>query len=185
MVIPGQARADLDYVLVGRQAALARDFAARGRELFEALKRLKALALATPCPLPAACAGPGKSPVPGPHDVWSGLFPGFRVPARGDPRLPADVRLFLRRRLPLRALVLGLRRRGGVASWRAEGQLAGGPSPVPLRTVGRPWLRSRACRRQRPPPTAFLPPRRARLRRSRARPKWTTRISSSLSCSRC
>jgi len=48
MVIPGQARADLDYVLVGRQAALARDFAALRQELFEALKRLKALALATP-----------------------------------------------------------------------------------------------------------------------------------------
>jgi ribonuclease P protein component len=48
MVIPAQARADLDYVLVGRQAALARDFAALRQELFEALKRLKALALATP-----------------------------------------------------------------------------------------------------------------------------------------
>ena len=48
LVIPGQARADLDYVLVGRQAALARDFAALRQELFEALKRLKALALATP-----------------------------------------------------------------------------------------------------------------------------------------
>jgi ribonuclease P protein component len=48
MVMPGQARADLDYVLVGRQAALARDFAALRQELLEALKRLKALALATP-----------------------------------------------------------------------------------------------------------------------------------------
>ena len=48
LVIPGQARADLDYVLVGRQAALARDFAALRQELFEALKRLKALAVATP-----------------------------------------------------------------------------------------------------------------------------------------
>ena len=48
MVIPGQARPDLDYVLVGRQAALARDFAALRQELFEALKRLKALAVATP-----------------------------------------------------------------------------------------------------------------------------------------
>jgi len=47
-VIPGQARPDLDYVLVGRQAALARDFAALRQELFEALKRLKALAVATP-----------------------------------------------------------------------------------------------------------------------------------------
>ncbi|MBL6614055.1 MAG: ribonuclease P protein component [Reyranella sp.] len=43
-VIPGQARADLDYVLVGRQAAIARDFAALRLELVEALKRLKALA---------------------------------------------------------------------------------------------------------------------------------------------
>jgi ribonuclease P protein component len=48
MVIPGQARADLDYVLVGRQAAIARDFANLRRELVEALKRLKALAVATP-----------------------------------------------------------------------------------------------------------------------------------------
>ena len=47
-VIPGQARPDLDYVLVGRQAAIARDFAALRQELFEALKRLKALAVATP-----------------------------------------------------------------------------------------------------------------------------------------
>jgi ribonuclease P protein component len=48
IVIPGQARADLDYVLVGRQAAVARDFMALRQELFEALKRLKALAVATP-----------------------------------------------------------------------------------------------------------------------------------------
>lgn len=48
LVIPGRARADLDYVLVGRQAALARDFAALCQELSEALKRLKALAVATP-----------------------------------------------------------------------------------------------------------------------------------------
>ena len=52
MVIPGQARPDLDYVLVGRQAAIARDFANLRQELVEALKRLKALAptssLATP-----------------------------------------------------------------------------------------------------------------------------------------
>jgi ribonuclease P protein component len=48
MVIPEEARPDLDYVLVGRQAALARDFAAMRRELHEALKRLKALAVATP-----------------------------------------------------------------------------------------------------------------------------------------
>jgi ribonuclease P protein component len=48
MVIPGEARPDLDYVLVGRQAALARDFGALRQELQEALKRLKALAVATP-----------------------------------------------------------------------------------------------------------------------------------------
>jgi ribonuclease P protein component len=52
MVIPGEARPDLDYVLVGRQAALARDFGVLRQELLEALKRLKALApgnvLATP-----------------------------------------------------------------------------------------------------------------------------------------
>lgn len=52
MVIPGQARPDLDYVLVGRQAAIDRDFANLRQELVEALKRLKALAptssLATP-----------------------------------------------------------------------------------------------------------------------------------------
>ena len=44
--------ADLDYVLVGRQAALARDFAALRQELQEALKRLKALAArdAMTCP---------------------------------------------------------------------------------------------------------------------------------------
>jgi len=48
LVIPGQARADLDYVLVGRQGAIARDFANLRQELVEALKRLKALAVATP-----------------------------------------------------------------------------------------------------------------------------------------
>jgi ribonuclease P protein component len=47
LVMPGQARSDLDYVLVGRQDALVRDFTALHRELFEALKRLKALAVAT------------------------------------------------------------------------------------------------------------------------------------------
>jgi ribonuclease P protein component len=47
-VIPGQARPDLDYVLIGRQAAIARDFAALRRELVDALKRLKALSVATP-----------------------------------------------------------------------------------------------------------------------------------------
>ena len=43
-VIPAQARPDLDYVLVGRQAALKRDFAVLRQDLVEALKRLKALA---------------------------------------------------------------------------------------------------------------------------------------------
>ena len=47
-VIPEQARPDLDYVLVGRQAALERDFAVMRQELVEALRRLKALAVATP-----------------------------------------------------------------------------------------------------------------------------------------
>jgi len=48
MVIPEQARPDLDYVLVGRGGALGRDFAVMRQELVEALKRLKALAVATP-----------------------------------------------------------------------------------------------------------------------------------------
>lgn len=50
LVIPVRARADLDYVLVGRQGALSRDFALLQQELVEALKRLKALApsVATP-----------------------------------------------------------------------------------------------------------------------------------------
>ena len=43
-VIPAQARPDFDFVLVGRQAALTRDFATLRQELVEALKRLKALA---------------------------------------------------------------------------------------------------------------------------------------------
>ena len=47
-IFPAQARPDLDYVLVGRQAALGRDFAALRLELIEALRRLKALAAATP-----------------------------------------------------------------------------------------------------------------------------------------
>ena len=48
LVIPAQARPDLDYVLVGRQGAIARDFTALPQELLEALRRLKALAVATP-----------------------------------------------------------------------------------------------------------------------------------------
>ena len=47
-VIPGRASPDLDYVLVGRQAAIGRDFAALRQELVDALKRLKALTVATP-----------------------------------------------------------------------------------------------------------------------------------------
>jgi ribonuclease P protein component len=46
-VIPVLARPDFDYVLVGRQEALRRDFALLRQELIEALKRVKALA-ATP-----------------------------------------------------------------------------------------------------------------------------------------
>ena len=49
-VIPGIARPDLDYVLVGRQGAIVRDFAAMQGELVDALKRLKALASAPPAP---------------------------------------------------------------------------------------------------------------------------------------
>jgi ribonuclease P protein component len=48
LVIPGQARPGLDYVLVGRQAALSRDFTTLQRELVDALRRLKALVVATP-----------------------------------------------------------------------------------------------------------------------------------------
>ena len=44
LVMPDQASAALDYVLVGRQGALERDFAKLQQELVEALKRLKALA---------------------------------------------------------------------------------------------------------------------------------------------
>ena len=49
-VIPEAARADHDYVLVGRQGALGRDFLAMRAELQEALRRLKILAapVATP-----------------------------------------------------------------------------------------------------------------------------------------
>jgi ribonuclease P protein component len=49
-IIPHVARADHDYVLVGRQGAIGRDFLAMRAELQEALRRLKALAapLATP-----------------------------------------------------------------------------------------------------------------------------------------
>ncbi|MFO1079764.1 MAG: ribonuclease P protein component [Reyranellaceae bacterium] len=47
-VIAATARRDLDYVLVGRQGTIERDFAILRAELAEALKRLKALAVATP-----------------------------------------------------------------------------------------------------------------------------------------
>ena len=47
-LVIGQARPDLDYVLIGRQGALKRDFTVLQQELVEALKRLKALAVATP-----------------------------------------------------------------------------------------------------------------------------------------
>jgi ribonuclease P protein component len=47
-VIPDEARGDLDYVLVGRQAALKRDFADLRQDLIAALKRLNALKVATP-----------------------------------------------------------------------------------------------------------------------------------------
>ena len=56
MIIPEQARADQDYVLVGRLGAITRDFAVLRQELIEALKRLKALA-ETPAP-PAPLATP-------------------------------------------------------------------------------------------------------------------------------
>jgi ribonuclease P protein component len=48
LVMPAQARPDLDYVLVGRQGAITRDFTVLQQELLEALKRLKALGGATP-----------------------------------------------------------------------------------------------------------------------------------------
>ena len=49
-VIPERARPDLDYVLIGRQAALERDFDLMRRDLVEALGRLKALAVAVATP---------------------------------------------------------------------------------------------------------------------------------------
>jgi ribonuclease P protein component len=44
LIIPAQARSDLDYVLIGRQGTVSRDFKVLQQELVEALKRLKALA---------------------------------------------------------------------------------------------------------------------------------------------
>jgi ribonuclease P protein component len=46
--IPERARADFDYVLIGRQGAISRDFVKLRQELAEALRRVKALAIATP-----------------------------------------------------------------------------------------------------------------------------------------
>jgi len=57
-VIPETARADYDYVLVGRQGALGRDFQAMRGELHEALRRLKALAASPPTPSSVAPPGP-------------------------------------------------------------------------------------------------------------------------------
>ncbi len=57
-VIPARARPDLDYVLVGRQGAIVRDFAAMQGELVDALKRLKALA----APAPLAATPPAATP---------------------------------------------------------------------------------------------------------------------------
>ena len=54
MIIPEQARADQDYVLVGRQGAITREFAVLRQELIEALKRLKALAEIPAPPAPLA-----------------------------------------------------------------------------------------------------------------------------------
>jgi ribonuclease P protein component len=52
LVIPAQARPDLDYVLIGRQGAVSRDFKVLQQELVEALKRLKALASAASAATP-------------------------------------------------------------------------------------------------------------------------------------
>ena len=78
---PDQARPDLDYVLVGRQAALERDFAVMRQELVEALKRLKARwrrrdAMTLTDRLAPA---PGKSPVSGPHDFSPAACAGRSV----------------------------------------------------------------------------------------------------------
>ena len=58
-VIPETARADHDYVLVGRQGAIARDYLKLRSELGEALKRLKSLVV--PATVPPAV--PGADPV--------------------------------------------------------------------------------------------------------------------------
>jgi ribonuclease P protein component len=48
LVIPGQARSGLDYVLIGRRAAIRRDFAQLQCDLIEALKKVRAVGIATP-----------------------------------------------------------------------------------------------------------------------------------------
>jgi len=111
--------------------------------------------------------GPGKSPVfPGRmmSGLVSSLVSGFF--ARGDPRLPADACLFLRRRParyePRRARPYGRPRRCCVYGALPRAGWAGGASPCAAadRGGGRGYD-SRACRRRTPHrPTAFLPPRR-------------------------
>lgn len=63
-VIPQMARADQDYVLVGRQGAIARDYLALRAELGEALKRLKSLAVSGAVPLAVSGAVPVAAPAP-------------------------------------------------------------------------------------------------------------------------
>ena len=63
-VIPETARADYDYVLVGRQGALGRDFLAMRAELHEALRRLKALAAPTSAPTSVVAPAPTSAPTP-------------------------------------------------------------------------------------------------------------------------
>lgn len=59
------ARADLDYVLIGRAGAVERDFADMTRDLAAALRRLKALAPSAPDAAPgAAMRAPAPSAPP-------------------------------------------------------------------------------------------------------------------------
>src|SRR6185436_3515202 len=85
-----------------------------------------------------ACASACESPVSRPHAFPA---PAVFVVEGGDSSLPTDARLFLRRRLPLRAVLLGLCRRGGGPARRAEGQRPRRAPPVPLRSLDRRWLR--------------------------------------------
>ena len=57
-VMPATARADFDYVLVGRHAALERQFASLRQDLIEALRRLKALEALTTGAATAPAATP-------------------------------------------------------------------------------------------------------------------------------